>query len=557
MSALVWSLVGIVGALAIYLTLITVVGIVQDLRSGAQTLKTSDFDESLLRVFVNTFLVVVGSAGLALLVAASLAWTIERSDAGIGGVAGFLPLASLLLSSLAEVSGWLVLLEPRVGLLNGLARRALSLLGITLQEGPIDIFSLGGIVVLSALQLVPFGYLIISAALRTLDPALEEASRVSHAGPLRTLIRVTLPAVAPAIANAAIVMVIICLGLFTVPFIIGSGAHVDVLSVSIFRLLTSTFPPRSALALLLALVLVGLVQMLLLLQRRVVRPGQYATVGGRGFRHARVALGPWRRPVRLIVLVYLVATTVLPILGLLLVSLQPFWTPDVQWNRLSLANYQFAIVQNPRLSGALIRSLMLATVSATLGTLVGATLMLYVHQARGFGKQVIDTVTALPAAIPHTVIGLAFLVAFSRPPIVLYGTPMMLLLAYLFMQTPFASRAAAAAVADIGLELAEASRVFGAGERRTFFRIMLPLALPGLAAGWVTLFVFSFGEVTASTLLSGTENLVVGRVLLDLWTSGSLPQMTALALTQCVICAVITLTVLKLTRRGVDATISA
>lgn len=555
MAIVAWSLVALFGLLAAYLALITVVGIARDLLTGAQSLSASDFDSSLLAVFANTLIIVVASSGLALVIACTLAWIIERSDAGIGGVAAFLPLASLLLSSLAEVSGWLVLLEPRVGLLNGLARRGLAMFGVALQEGPVDIFSLGGMIALSTLQLVPFGYLIMSAALKSLDPSLEEASRVSHAGPLRTLVKVTLPAVAPAIANATIVTVIVCLGLFTVPFIIGSGAHIDVLSVSIYRLLTSTFPPRSAMALLLALVLVAAVQLLLAVQRRVARAGQHATVGGRGFRHARVALGRWRLWVRGVVLLYLGATTILPLLGLLLVSLQPFWTPDVQWNRLSLANYQFALFQNPRLSGALLRSLTLATLSATIGTLVAATLMLYVHQARGYGKQLVDTVTSLPAAIPHTVIGLSFLVAFSRPPIVLYGTPTMLLLAYLFMQMPFASRAAAAAVGEISLELAEASRVAHAGERRTFFRILLPLALPGLAAGWVTLFVFSFGEVTASTLLSGTENLVVGRVLLDLWTSGSLPQMTALALTQCLICAIITFTVLRLTRRTVEAAV--
>ncbi len=181
--------------------------------------------------------------------------------------------------------------------------------------------------------------------------------------------------------------------------------------------------------------------------------------------------------------------------------------------------------------------------------------MLYVHQSRGRGRRVVDAVTTLPATIPHTVIGVSVLIAFSRPPVSLYGSAAILLIAYLIQALPYAARSAGAAVADIGLELAEASRVFRGSEQRTFTRILLPIALPGLAAGWTMLFILSAGEVTASALLSTTSNPVIGRVMLDVSNFGSYPQVCALAVVITLINMAFVLAVLRLARRGLDAAI--
>jgi len=124
------------------------------------------------------------------------------------------------------------------------------------------------------------------------------------------------------------------------------------------------------------------------------------------------------------------------------------------------------------------------------------------------------------------------------------------------MQIPYAARTANAAASDVGAELAEASRVFGASERRTFVKVLLPLALPGLAAGWVILFIHMVGELTASALLSGSSNPVVGRGLLDLWNNGSFPQLTSLAIVMSVVDSVFVIAMLRLTRRSFDVAVS-
>lgn len=550
MTAVMWGLVALSGALVVYPLLVTVLRVATDRETLDAIRSATLLSEGVLRVLGTTAIVVGASTALAVVVGALLAWINERTDAGVPFVGDILPLAPILVSPLAGAIGMVVLFDPRVGLVNGWLRSGLAVVGIAPASGPLDLYTPAGLILVTALYLVPYVYLVAAAALRTLDPSLEEASRVNGAGPWRTLRRVTLPAIAPALAAAAIVAVIVGVGLFSVPVIIGTPARIDVLAVHIFRLLDQ-FPPRTAEALLLAGLMLVVVQALLVVDRRLIPRGQHAAVGGRGFRRARVELGPLRTPARLAGIAYLAITAVLPVIGLGLVSLQPFWTPQVQWERLSLANYA-AVFGTGAPSRALVTSLALGGATATVVLIVAGLVMLHVHHSRIRGGGLVDAITALPATIPHTVIGVSFLMAFSRPPLQLHGTMAILLLAYVVMAMPFAARAASAAARDIGPELAEASRVFGASERRTFARILFPLALPGLAAGWVMVFILSAGEVTASALLSGTANPVVGRVMLELSSFGSFPQVTAMAMVVTAINAVFVTVMLRITRRTAD-----
>ena len=200
-------------------------------------------------------------------------------------------------------------------------------------------------------------------------------------------------------------------------------------------------------------------------------------------------------------------------------------------------------------------SLGFAVSTATLVMGAAGVLMLYAHQSRGRTIKVADLVTAIPATVPHTVIGVAALVAFSRPPLQLYGTVFILLLAYVIVALPYAARSASAAAGDIGHELVEASRVFRATQSRTLLRILLPIALPGLAAGWVVVFVHTPGEITASALLSGPGNPVLGRVMLDLASFGSFPQVTTLAVVMTAVNAIFVIGVLRLARRKLMASV--
>ncbi|MEX0760278.1 MAG: ABC transporter permease subunit, partial [Tistlia sp.] len=277
----------------------------------------------------------------------------------------------------------------------------------------------------------------------------------------------------------------------------------------------------------------------------VARAGRFATIGGKAGGGAKVRLGRWRWPALGAVFFYLMATSVIPVVGLLIVSLQPFWTPNIDVSKFTLANYDFVLFESSLSSSALVNSLLLGAIGGTLGMLLAAFLALCGSNVGGTLAKAIDAITALPAAFPHTVLGVGFLVTFSQGWLNIHGTLLLLLLVYLVMFLPQAARSASSSLAQVGRELVEASHVFRASSLRTFRRIVIPLMLPGLVAGWVILFVQMAGELTASALLSGPSNPVVGLVLLDLWENGSFPQLTAMALIMTVLDTAVVLLVLR------------
>jgi iron(III) transport system permease protein len=209
-----------------------------------RTLATPDLG-ALLR---DTLILVLASSALAFVIGVVLAWLNERTNARMGLLTDTLPLLPFLLPPVAGAVGWTMLLSPRAGLLNSWIRDFLGIFGVEMREGPFNINSWYGLILVMAFYAVPFVFMNASAGLRNLDPALEEASRLSGSGMLRTLRKVTLPAVAPSLGAGLLLAIWFGFGMFSIPAIIGTPASIDVISVRIVELLTFTFPPDTDVA---------------------------------------------------------------------------------------------------------------------------------------------------------------------------------------------------------------------------------------------------------------------------------------------------------------------
>lgn len=497
----------------------------------------------------NTVLLVLGSTAIAVAVGSVFAWLTERTNIGMAWLTRVLPIVSLLVPPIAGAIGWVLLAAPRSGFLNVWLRSALAPFGPDLAEGPLTIFSWPGLVFVYVLYLVPETYLVVSAGLRNIDPALEEAARMSGSNPWRTLRRVTLPSVKPAIAAGAMLSLLTGFTLFSVPVIIGPQAGVPVLSVRVVELMTASYPPKTGAALTLGLLVLAVTGTAWWLQARLLRAHRHAVIAGRGMRVTAVRLGRWRLPARVLMLAFMLLTSILPFAALVVVSLQPFWTAIIRPASFTWRNYA-------RLFGAdftrnaLLNSVVLGMVGATIGVLIGAVIAFHLDRARSRRlARLIDGVTKLPGAVSHLIIGIAFVGSFAGPPFYLAGTRLLLLLAYLVLYMPQATLSASAALAQVGRELSEASLMSGATTGRTFVRVVLPLMIPGLAAAWVLLFVLMSGEITASSMLAGTGNPVVGFVVLDLWTNGSYAALAAFGTLMSLVTSTVVLGMLAVTRR--------
>jgi iron(III) transport system permease protein len=337
--------------------------------------------------------------------------------------------------------------------------------------------------------------------------------------------------------------------MFTIPIVIGTRAQFPVLSVLIYQELNIGYPPRTGQAVTLSILMLVLVQLSISLEYVAGRRAGRQAMRSRANRSTVTRLGPWKWVGRASTTVYVLAGTVLPILGLAYVSIQQFWLPQFSLHEASVNSYR-GLLHDEAARIAFRNSILLGAGGATVGMLIAALMGLLSRNANSWVGRMTGIMTGLPASVPHTVVGVGFLVSFGTGFLHLTGTLTLLLIAYVVMYLPQASRAANSAYAQVGRDLTEASSMSGAGELRTFIQVLLPQMAGGLIAGWVLVFVLMFNEVTASVFLATNSSSVIGPYIIDLWLNiGDYPKLAAMSIMLCLANSVIVLLMLALGRR--------
>ena len=487
-------------------------------------------------VFSSTVIYALGSACFATLFGSLLAWINVRTDGEVKSVSGLIPLLPIMIPPIGSALGYLILFSPQSGSGNRLLR---YLFGLD-EPGPININTMSGMVIVTGLSLAPVVYLVVSAALKNVDPALEEAARISGYGPWRTVKLVTMPLVLPAISSIGLLVAIHAISSFSFPFILGTGAGITPISVYIYRLFSS-FPARTEIAIAASILLLVIVYAATWFQSRLVKNGNFARVGGKFSAPSVIRLGRWRIVARALVFSY-VALSVLPLVGLVIGMLQPFLgASSDQWG---LANIH-TVLGNEQSRSAILNSLKLGIATATINMTVIGTL-LYFSQSMMRRSNWIDYALMSPSVVPHIVVGVAFAVAYSTSPFNLQGTLTLVLLAYCVIFLPEAARSVKATLSQLNPELSEAGHVFGSGPLRTFFKIVLPQARGGIVAGWLVVFFVATNEVTASSFLGGFNSMVVGYVAIDYFANGRLGEVATIALIATLVTSSVVLVIRKL-----------
>ncbi len=475
----------------------------------------------------NTMIIAAFTTTISVPLGVFFAWLIERTDARWGALSRLLPVIPLLLPPVAMAIGWLFLADPRAGFLARPIIDGIQAIGIDVDPSTLAIQSWKGLIFLYVLWAVPHVYVVAAAAFSGLDPSLEEAARMCGKGRMRCFWGVSLPAIRHAVGASVLLCVISSIGLYSIAALLGSAARIDILSVYIYRLLNFSYPPKTGQAVVLGLVLMVVIGSIWLLQRKIASRTGHATIGGQGLRPNLLALGGWKWPARILIVLYVLLTSVLPLLALFIVALQPFWRPNIVFANLSFDNFaEFASSASSR--AAISNSAMLAIGTSTVVVLVAGLMAIAAKQLGGTREKFLGVITKMPTAIPHIVFAVGVLVAFGFAPFYLSGGWFILFLCYLAVYLPSASIAAESSVQQVGNQLVEASRIFGASPSRTFFRVQLPLILPGLAAGWASIFALVLGELNAAAILSGPRNPVIGYLIITLFDNGTYSQLAAI-----------------------------
>ena len=455
-------------------------------------------------VLPNTATFVAGSVTVTFLTAFTLAWLVERTDLPWRTTLFTAILFPLLVPGVVMAFAWTLLFAPNAGWINVMLRGVLGL-G---SPGPINIFSMPGLILCQGIASVPFVFLLLGAAMRTMNPALEEASSASGARPLTTFLRVTLPVLRPGVLAPLILATLVALEQFEMPLIIGFPARINVFSTRIYFELNpeDELPAYGKAAAVALLFLVAAVVLLAIYNHLIKRADRFVTVTGKGYRPTRYPLGRWRAPALLFVGFYLAVGAILPAVVLV-------WTSFSGGSNesLNLDAYR-ALFADRRFWPAVGNTFLVAGLSAGLITLVGALLAWQILRLRFPGRALLDVVSFMSIGIPSVIAGFAVMVLHLTIPIGLYGTVWILILAYSY-RLAVSTRLSRASLMQIHAELEEASAASGGRWLDTVRRVVLPLLAPSLMASFVLLFIVGFREFTIPMVLQSEDNWVLSVIM--------------------------------------------
>jgi iron(III) transport system permease protein len=479
----------------------------------------SEFWEASLNTFYFAFL----SSVCAFVCGTFLAWAIERTNTPLGRLIGMITLGRIIIPGVIITISWILSASPSIGVLNYLIN---SMTGVPRF---LNIYSFWGMIWVQLLELTPLAFLLMSAAMKSIDPRLEEASAIAGAGTWPTFRRVTLPLILPAAGAAALLLFVQTVESFEVPLLLGGRARVAVYTTQVY-FNTARMPTDWGLSSTYAIVLLLLSMGLLYVYFRLVRHGErYQTITGKDYRPRRIDLGAWRYLTCALSLLLVVFITGLPFLTMLYASLLPrFRPPSAEAiEAMSLVNYKTLLAEGGYALRPLWNSTVLGVGSATIVMLLVAAISYFVHKTRLGGRKVLDFLAFAPIALPSVVLGSAFLWLYLIIPLPIIGTLSIIGLAYLTRYLPFALRFVSASMVQIHTELEEAAAVAGGGWWKNFRHIYLPLLRPGLMAGWFWVMVHAYRELTISLMLARSSNRTASVIIYDLWTNGSFQQLSA------------------------------
>lgn len=504
-------------------------------------------DPQVYAMFLNTVILAMASTLLSVGIAVLFAFLTERTDMPFRNIAWGLMLVPMAVPGILFAISWTLLLSPKIGLFNVWMRSLLSLFGVELSEGPLNIYSLWGMVFLEGLRGVTTIFLMVVGAFRAMDPSLEEASRVAGASNRATFFRIFIPLLTPALFAAGMYSFMTHLESLEIPLVIGFPAGIYVFPTYIYFAAQRFAPPRYGLSAALGAIFLVVSILLVYWYRRLIGQGErFTTVTGKGYRPRIVSLEKWRYPACALFLIYFIFAIAAPTFILFWRSLLRFYTLP-SWSalaRIGLENYWEAFGEE-RILQALLNTIIVGGATAFLTMFLSLVTSWVVIRGRFKGRVFLDGLTFLPHAIPGVVVGIALIILYLQPPfsyLPLYGTVWIVVLGLSASYIAFGSRTMNGAVTQIHTELEEAAQVSGAEGTTVLRTIVLPLLLPAFVSGWIWVASHSLRSFSIPLMLTTSDSWVLSVVLWDLWSQGKIGQSAALGVVLILALAVLTTT---------------
>ncbi len=391
---------------------------------GAAGYRTAFTADRIGRTIAYTIGLALGSLAIALVLGTLLAWAATRLPPKLR-ILRVVPVLPIVVPAIASVVGWAFLLSPRPGYLNA-ALRNLPWWS-DLEEGPIDVYTMPWIVIITGIGLTAFVYLFVAAGFESISAEHLEAAQVAGSSQVGVFFKVTLPLLRPTLLYGGGVALLLGLGQFTGPLLLGRTAGIDVVTTQIYSDMTQT-PVQygSAAALGSTLLVFGVV--VVAMQKVLLRDRKrFVTHGGKAFRSPG-------RPSKLAALAlvgYTFVATVLPVSALVVVSLSNFWSADINVAGFTLDNFR-RIFEESNVTDAIYNSVTISLIAVAISLPLGFVAASIILNGKGYGplRAIADFLVAIPLGVPAVLFGAGFLLAYTEGPFVLYGTRWVIVLVY-------------------------------------------------------------------------------------------------------------------------------
>jgi iron(III) transport system permease protein len=469
---------------------------------------------------VNSLRLGLTSATIAVVLAVPMAWAVSRTDMPGKGLTWAAVLGAFVLPPYLGAVGWILLAGPNSGTLN-VAGRALT--GAT--DPLFNVYTFNGLAIVIALHSFPLVFIFVKSALDLVSSEMEDAAGILGAGTWTTMRKVSLPLVWPAIIGGFIIVFLETIALFGTPAIIGIPARINVVTTQLWQFFE--YPVRvevaAAYAMPLLLITVGMIgAQKLLLSRK-----GFVSQTGKGGERRPIKLGPmrwvlfgWCAGVGLL-------SVGLPLLVLLQASFARAWGRGFSFDNLTLANYRLLIFEHEMAMTSIWNTIWFSAVAAT-AALVIALLVAYIVTRKlvPFGDA-LGFLAMAPFVIPGIVMAIGFYAAYAGPPLSLYGTAALIILAFTARFLPIAYANAGAAIRAVHPEMEEAARILGSGRLKAISLVTAPLVKKALLGGWLLVFIVASRELSAAIFLVGPRTRTMSVLLYDLSEAGNFEVLSA------------------------------
>ncbi len=474
---------------------------------------------------------------MSVFMALPMAFAVSRTDTPGRSLMYFAVLGAFIMPPFLGAIGWILLAGPNAGWINQIWE------SLTGSEEPLfNIFSMWGLAFVIALNVFPLIFIFATSAFDLISSEMEEAAAIHGAGPMRATWLITLPLALPAILGASMLVFLETIALYGTPALIAIPARFNVATTQLTTFFE--YPAKIELAMAFSVPMVLITIVLLVAQRMMLRGGTVA-VSGKGGAREPMKIGRWKWLFLGHGIVVAVLAVVLPAFILVTTSFSIAWAKPFGFDNMTLSNYREILFEQQTVRDALWNTYTISLTGATVCTALGFVIAYMVIRKLVPFSAVIAFLAVSPVAVPGIVLAICFYAAYAGPPLSLYGSSTLIIIAFVTRFLPIAFVSCASGVRSMNPELEEAVRIHGGGRFRALAEVVAPVLKKSLLGVWILVFVICSRELSTAMFLSSYQNRVISILTLDLSEQGEYEMLAAMG----VVLLVITTTVVAVGMR--------